>query len=308
MNLFFLYLVHTMNINLGYACINTELRQKNIFSSRTCRLSSIIKDVTIVDKLISDNLRDLMIILEWNRDNDIKLFRMSSQIFPFCTHKTYGYSIDKWKYYLKDIGKFANKNNIRLTFHPSQFCVLSSTREEVIDNTIKEIDHHSNILDIMGCDKNSVIVIHGGSKQEGALERFKKNFYKLSSSSQSRLVLENCETCFKVEDLLPVCKYLNIPLVLDYHHYNLNHDVELSFLMKYILLTWSKRKIRPKFHLSESNPGCARDLTSRRKHSDIVYNLPDLLPDDIDLMIEAKLKERSIPLLKKKLLTIIKLI
>lgn len=290
-----------MNINLGYACINTYLREKDIFSSRTCRLATYMKNPGIIDELIDLNLTDLMKILEWNRDNDVKLFRMSSQMFPFASHREHGYSISKWKERLISIGDFARQNHIRITFHPGQFCVLSSQSENVIQNSLREIDHHAEILDMMGCNQDSVIVIHGGSKQIGALDRFKKSFHRLSMSSQKRLVLENCETCFKVEDLLPVCHELNIPLVLDYHHFNLNNDIELEFLMKYILLTWKRRGIRPKFHLSESEECCGPSLTSRRKHSNIVYNLPKLLPDNIDLMIEAKMKEKSIPLLKEKL-------
>lgn len=290
-----------MNINLGYACINTELREKGIFSSRTCRIATIKKDGDILTGLIDANLSDLLKILEWNRDNGIKLFRMSSQLFPFCSHDIYGYPLKPWKSRLEEIGEFAKKHQIRLTFHPGQFCVLSSDRVCVVKNTVREIDCHSEILDLMGCDKNSVIVIHGGSKKEGAMDRFKINFQLLSPSSRSRLVLENCETCYRVEDLLPVCHYLNIPLVLDYHHFNLNNGLPLEFLMKYILMTWNVRGIRPKFHLSESEECCGPSLTSRRKHSGIVHSLPDLLPDNIDLMIEAKLKETSIPHLKELL-------
>jgi UV DNA damage endonuclease len=284
-----------MNINLGYACINTELRERGIFSSRTCRISTIKENPNALEELVEANLSDLLKILHWNRDNNIKLFRVSSQLFPFCSHETYGYPLDQWQPKLKEIGDFAREHSIRLTFHPGQFCVLSSDKHNVVMNTIREIDCHSKVLDLMGCDKNSVIVIHGGSKQMGAMERFKGNFQMLSESSRSRLVLENCETCYKVEDLLPVCYHLNIPLVLDYHHFNLNNGLPLEFLMKFILKTWERRGIRPKFHLSESEECCGSTLTSRRKHSGIVHKLPELLPDCIDLMIEAKLKEQSIP-------------
>ena len=290
-----------MDINFGYACINEELRQHGIFSSRTCRISTLVNNPGILDELISKNLDDLMLIMEWNRNNNIKLFRISSQLFPFCSHMKYGYKIDKWNTKLKAIGHFAKENSIRLTFHPGQFCVLSSLREEVIQNSIREIDHHSEILDIMECSSDSVIVVHGGSKQPCAMDRFKKNFYRLSVSSQMRLVLENCELSYKVEELLPVCHQLNIPLVLDYHHFNLNNEIELEFLMKFILKTWTRRGLRPKFHLSESDECCGDSITSRRKHSKIVYNLPELIPDGIDIMIEAKSKEKSIPILLEKL-------
>jgi UV DNA damage endonuclease len=297
----YLSLLFVMDINLGYACINTELRKKDVFCSRTCRISTLKKNPEILSVMIDANLQDLIKILHWNKENNVRLFRISSQLFPFHSHEEYGYSIEPWRDILSSIGDLAKQFNIRLTFHPGQFCVLSSDKEEVVSNTLREIDCHSNVLDMMGCSSDSVIVIHGGSKKPGALERFKTNFRRLSISSQSRLVLENCETCYKVEDLLPVCCELNIPLVLDYHHFNLNKELPLDFLMKFILKTWERRNIRPKFHVSESEECCGESLTARRKHSNIVNNLPDLLPEGIDLMIEAKLKEQSIPILLDKM-------
>ncbi len=290
-----------MKINLGYACINTELRKNEVYCSRTCRISTLQKDPGILKQLVDDNLRDLMTILEWNDKNDIRLFRMSSQLFPFASHEKWGYSIEPWQEQLKKIGEYARDKKIRITFHPGQYCVLSSEKENVVVNSIRELEHHAEILQRMGCDQNSIMVIHGGSKTPGAMDRFKKNFYRLSVSCQKRLVLENCEMCYKVEDLLPVCHSLNIPLVIDYHHFNINNDIELEFLIPFVLKTWKRRGIKPKFHYSESEPGCGDSLTERRKHSKVVQSLPKNHPEGVDLMIEAKDKEVSIFLLRNNL-------
>jgi UV DNA damage endonuclease len=75
------------NINFGYCCINTELRKKKIFTSRTCRLATIQKNgIEHSYALARQNLADLKDILKWNHDNGIFLFRVSSSMFPFGSH------------------------------------------------------------------------------------------------------------------------------------------------------------------------------------------------------------------------------
>lgn len=289
-----------MNINLGYACINTELRKKGIFSSRTCRIKTLQENPKILNKLIDQNLHDLLTILEWNAANNIKFFRVSSCLFPFMSHSLYGYSLETYKNELKTIGDYAKKHNIRLSMHVGQWTLLSSLSETITVNSLRDLEMHCDILDKLGCDQNSVIVIHGGRK-DGKKE-FIKNFKRLSLKTQRRIALENCELSYKVEDLLEICEELSIPLILDYHHYNLNNNLKLKELMPRILQTWYKRNIRPKFHLSESCENADKNnITSLRKHSDIIFNLPeDNLPDNIDLMLEAKLKEQSVFYLRKK--------
>lgn len=288
-----------MTVNLGYACINTELRAQGVFSSRTCRISTLIKTPEALYSLIDKNLLDLLTILEWNAKHQVKLFRISSQLFPLMSHKDWGYNLVSYHDTLKTIGNYAKANGIRLSMHVGQWTLLSSVNEQTTLNSIKDLEMHCEILDAMGCDHNSVIVIHGGRKN--GIQDLRKNFMRLPDNVKKRIALENCEIAYKVEDLLPVCEEFGIPLILDYHHYNLNKDQPLEELMPRILDTWYKRDLRPKFHMSEgcehANP---KSMTSMRKHSDIIYNLPDNLPDNIDLMLEAKLKEQSVFYLREK--------
>jgi UV DNA damage endonuclease len=305
-------------VNFGYACINTCLRKSDIFMSRTCRLDTVReRGIHYVYELAQRNLADLEPIMKWNFENNIFLFRMSSEIFPFATHRDYYLEYESsfeslFGEKLRYLGKLAKEYNQRLTFHPGQFTQLSSDREEVVVNAIREIDFHAKILDMMGCDHNSIIVIHGGSKRggkEAGLNRLVTNFPRLSSSSQSRLVLENCEMCYSVTDLLPVCKQLKVPLVLDYHHHNINPSkISLEVLTPEILDTWNSRGIKPKFHISESRPGVSitDNITKRRAHSDYITALPEIFyymvkmsKCGIDLMFEAKMKEQSIALFQK---------
>jgi UV DNA damage endonuclease len=151
------------NFNFGYACICTELRKKNIFSSRTLRLQTLkTKSIGYVKELAMKNLQDLQKMLEYNVEHDIKFMRISSDIFPFASHSEYKYDLEFAKDILKSIGDYAKSNTIRLTMHPGQYNVLSTKTPSVLVNTISELDHNCEILDMMGLDQDSVMIIHGG--------------------------------------------------------------------------------------------------------------------------------------------------
>lgn len=306
------------NLNMGYCCINTELRSLGIFCSRTCRLDTVkSKGIEYIYKLAWENINDLPAIFRWNYKNNIFLYRMSSEMFPFASHPDYylTYDLEQFRSRLEEIGRIAKHYNQTLTFHPGQYNQLTSHRESVVEKTIIDIDLHAKILDMMNCGKDSVIVIHGGSKNGGkevALQRLKENFYKLSNSSQSRLVLENCEMAYSIEDLLEISELLKICIVIDYHHHNINPGTiktedELINITKRVLDIWKTRGITPLFHLSESKRGVkiSDSITARRAHSDYVENLPFALikiisESKINLDIEAKMKEQAVLKLQQK--------
>lgn len=101
---------------------------------------------------------------------------------------------------------------------------------------------------------------------------------------------------YNVDDLLPICEELNIPLVLDYHHHNLFPTAEktLEELMPRILATWERKGIKPKFHLSEPRLG-AVSLMERRAHSDRCKLLPTPLPPHVG---ESEMNALTWPVLR----------
>jgi UV DNA damage endonuclease len=307
-----LYKMTLHNLNMGYCCINTDLRALGIFTSRTCRLDTVRqRGIDYIYELAEQNINDLPAIFRWNYRNKIFLYRMSSEMFPFASHpdfyKNYDWSIFQEK--LKIIGELARHYNQTVTFHPGQYNQLTSSKESVVEKSIIDIDIHSKILDMMNCGDDSVIVIHGGSKADGkdiCLSRLCKNFLKLSESSRRRLVLENCEMAYSIQDLLPVSQKLQIPIVIDHHHHNINPgsittESELIDTTNSVLDIWNARGITPLFHLSESKRGVkiTDSITARRAHSDYVTNLPNALliileNNRINLDIEAKMKEQAV--------------
>ncbi|KAI5795065.1 UV-endonuclease UvdE-domain-containing protein [Geopyxis carbonaria] len=301
---------------IGYACLNTYLRTSNppIFCSRTCRIETILKQggyenggLEYVQSLGLANAKDLSKMILWNEKYGIKFLRISSEMFPFASHKVYGYNLDFAREALGEAGKLAMDLGHRLTTHPGQFTQLGSPRPEVIEASVKDLEYHSQLFQNLGlkgqADKDAVMILHMGGMfgDKGAtLDRFRENYTTLLSDDiKARLVLENDDVIWSVHDLLPICEELNIPMVLDYHHHNIIHDpslragtLDIMTLFDRIKATWTRKGIKQKQHYSEPCPGT---VTGRemRKHSPRVARLPPCA-DDMDLMIEAKDKEQAV--------------
>ena len=303
------------SIQLGLCCLNTILRDQKppIFASRSVILKTFNdKGFDVVKEKIIQNLKDVLLMMDWNEQNGIKVFRLSSELFPhYSNSKADKYEIDFALDLLKQIGEKSKKYNQRITFHPGQYNVIGTPTKSAFEHTINDLKYHCDILNLMGLDKNSVVVIHGGGvygDKKKTIERWCKQFYELPENVQKRLVLENCEKNFSIEDCLEVSEKVNIPVVFDTHHfecYKLLHKEEKfnppDEYIHAVLETWWKRDIKPKFHVSEQGAGrCGH-------HSDYIEVIPEYLLEipekyntQIDIMIEAKMKELSIQKLYEK--------
>ena len=296
-------------IQLGLCCINTILRAQKptVFASRSVILRTReTKGLEHLKVKIIQNLKDILTMMDWNEKYGIKVFRLSSDIFPHKSNpKAQDYDFDFALDLLKQIGAKARLLGHRLTFHPGQYDVIGTPREEVFKNTCADLQYHADMLDLMEMGADSVIVIHGGGTygdKPKTKERWCKQYHMLPKNVQSRIVLENCEKNFSIIDCLEVSERLNIPVVFDTHHFNcykLLHPKEKfnepEWYMQAILATWKRREIKPKFHVSEQGTGkCGH-------HSDYIEEIPQYLLDipklyntSIDIMIEAKMKEQAI--------------
>ncbi|KAF8557640.1 UV-endonuclease UvdE [Imleria badia] len=297
--------VTTFRGRLGYACLNTVLRNTKpaneaIFCSRTCRIDTIKKNgIDWVKDLGRQNAEDILKIIDWNEKNNIRFMRISSEMFPYASHETYGYSLEYCAPLLAQAGALAKRYGHRLTTHPGQFTQLGSPRESVVRSSVRELEYHAEMLDRMGIDQDGVMIIHGGGvygDKAAALGRMKNVIqHNLSARARARLVLENDELCYNAADLLPICTELAVPLVFDYHHDMLNPSPGLapSAIIAQANEIFRRRGIRPKQHYSEPRTG-AVGIMELRAHSDRCQRLPEGLPDDMDLMIEAKDKEQAV--------------
>lgn len=250
-------------------------------------------------------------MLKWNKAHHIDVMRLSSSLFPQFTNydlipESKRYNMDFAKEALKEVGNFALSNKMRLTFHPGQFNILASPNEKIIEKTILELKMHADIFDIMGLDNNSILTIHGGATygdKESAINRWILNYKKLPENIKKRLVLENCEKNFSIEDCLKVHEATQIPIVFDNHHFNVYkamHPAEnfkdIRYYIKEVIQTWIKKGLRPKFHISEQDL-----LRVSGAHSQYINSFPDYyleIPEKyeigVDIMVEAVAKEAAI--------------
>ncbi len=229
-------------------------------------------------------------------------------MFPFASHPEYGYKLAPFvSKELAEAGKLAAELGHRLTTHPGQYTQLGSPRKPVIENAIRDLDYHAELLSLLKLppqqDRDAVMILHLGGvfgDKAATLDRFRENYKKLPQGVKNRLVLENDDVSWSVHELLPLCEELNIPMVLDFHHHNIIFDPEqiregtkdIVDLFPRILATWKRKNITPKMHYSEPTPSAITG-SQRRKHNPRVATLPPC-PPDMDLMIEAKDKEQAV--------------
>ena len=294
-------------MNLGYACINMTLSsQKPKVTTNRSMIKKTFKEkgIEYAGELALQNVRDLFTILQWNNRKGIKLFRVSSDIFPWASE----YGIENLPQYkriemiLQACGNYAKQNGIRVNAHPGPFNVLVSPRENVVQNTITDLEIHGKIFDMMGLEKspynNLNIHCNGvyGDKQS-AMDRFCTNFERLSDSVKSRLTVENDDkgTMYSVKDLMYIHERIGIPIVFDYHHHQFcTGGLSEKEALELAITTWPK-SITPEVHYSESKAlHEENDKLKPQAHSDYIHELPNLYGNVVDVMVEAKAKELSI--------------
>jgi UV DNA damage endonuclease len=299
--------------NTGYACINQQLRAQNIYVGRTCRKATFQeKGLDYVGELGLQNVRDLFQIVQWNSRNNIKLYRIGSDILPWHSE----YAIEQLPQYtkivniLKAIGDYVTKDGQRLSFHPGPFNILGSTKPQVVERTIVELNNHSHLFDLMGFEPSpyNKINIHvgatyGGDK-EGTMQRWIEGFNRLNESTRKRITLENDDktSMYSIADLMLIHERTGVPLVFDYHHHTCHPDgVSQQEALEAAIKTWPKG-IKPATHYSSSRRLHEDPKCKVQAHADYIYEQIDTYGHDIDIMLEAKAKELAVLDYRKKFL------
>ena len=294
-------------MNLGYACINMTLsgQKPKVTTNRSMiKRTFLERGVEYATELGLQNARDLYKILEWNNENGIKLFRLSSEMFPWGSE----YEIEKSPHYariktiLMACGNYAKKNGIRITSHPGPFNVLVSPRPHVVENTITDLELHGKIFDLMGLEQShyNKINIHCNGvygDKESAMKRFCENFKRLSPSVKSRLTVENDDkaSMYSVKDLMYLNEQIGIPIVFDYHHHQFcTGGLSEEEALKLAVTTWPDG-ITQEVHYSESKALHENNPKEKpQAHSLYINELPNTYGLDLDVMVEAKGKELAI--------------
>ena len=292
------------------------------------------KGLEYISGLAFQNCLDLRELVKWNRVMGIELFRVSSGLFPWMDEYDFRVLKDYKliEITLRSVGELAERFNQRLTFHPGPFNCLASYNPDVVAKTVRELDKHSEQFNIMGFEPSNYnkINIHvGGSydDKEATLERFCKNFELLADHTKKRLVVENDDKAseYSVKDLYEgVYKRIGIPITFDYYHHKFNTGgLTEEEALKLAATTWPTG-IKQCCHYSESrrkeqlfelnkvlkqNNLLLEELTpdsvfyemkkeidkiKEIAHSDYIYKEINTYGLDVDIVVEAKMKEQAI--------------
>ncbi len=252
------------------------------------------------------NASMLVRAVRWCADHGVAAFRVTSAILPLSTHRELGYSLDAIdaqgavERALRSARALAARHGIRLSFHPDQFVVPGSLREEVVNSSLAELEMLAQVAEAIGAEQ---LTIHGGGAQEGkraALERLARGLGRLSTRARRRIALENDDRVYTPRDLLPLCERESVPLVYDVHHHRCNPDgLDEEEATEAAAATWGKRE--PWVHLSSPREGWS--ASDPRHHADYIAwkDVPrSWLVRRMTIDVEAKAKERAVLALKSR--------
>ena len=259
-----------MKVRLGYVALSKAL--DDVTTSSTITYTNYINKNYNTSKLLEitkNNLDSLYEIIKYNVKNNFHFYRLTSKLVPLATHDKVDFDyitplLDEYK----KIGKLINGNNIRVDTHPDQYAVLNSMNSKIVKNTVEILEYHYKIMDAIGI-KDKIIILHVGSSacgKKASITRFINNFNKLPDHIKKCIAVENDDKVYNIKDVLELCHKINVPMVLDYHHFICNNEKEdINDYLKEIIDTWNGKL--PKMHFSSPKSKLKKEF---RSHSDYI--------------------------------------
>ncbi len=298
-----------MKIRLGYVALSKAM--DNVTTSSTVTYTNYLNKNYTVDKLLDitkSNLKNLKEIMIYNVKNNYHFYRLTSKLVPLATHDKVNFDyITPLISEYKKIGKIINDNKIRVDTHPDQYTVLNSMDKRIVKNTFEILEYHYRVLKALDI-KNPIIILHVGSSSCGkkaSITRFINNFNNLPEHIKNCIAVENDDKVYNIKDVLGLCNKLNIPMVLDYHHYVCNNEGEkIENYIEKIISTWERTT--PKFHFSSPKSKLKKEFRSHHDYinSDDFIKFVEILKQynkDVDIMLEAKAKDDALSKLVREL-------
>jgi len=294
-----------MREHLGYACINMELSEAGISTNRgMIKRTFQSKGVDYAADLALLNLKDLLKVLQWNYVNKVKVYRMSSCLFPWMSEYEFKdlYNYTEIKSICETIGKYAEKTDQRLSFHPGHFDILASPTESTVNNSILDLNRHAQIMDMMNLrtDRYNTINIHVGGAygdKDSAMDRFCTNFKRLQKTAQQRLTVENDDkmNMYSTRELYEgIHKKVGIPVVFDFLHHTLCSGGQTEEeALRLASTTWPDG-ILQLTHYSSSKKINEDSTSIQTAHAEYLYESINMYGMKFDIEIEAKAKERAL--------------
>lgn len=296
-----------MSARFGYCCINLKLQEtEGVTCNKTMRKATFEKKgVEYASELSLKNVKGLERIIDWNIEKGLKVFRMTSVLFPWASEYTWEDLPDmpEIRDVMKRAGQKALAAGLRLSFHPGPFNILTSKNPQVVLNCIRDLKIHGDMMDMMNQPRNhwAKINIHiggaYGDRQE-SLDRWCKNFELLPESVRSRLTVENDDrkNLYSTKMLYDsIYSRLQVPVVFDSHHFECGpQDASYEESLAMAVDSWPAG-IRPMCHHSNSKKLYEDDsVNTYAAHSNYYYKPFRDLGFDVDVALEAKAKEKAL--------------
>lgn len=290
-------------MNLSLCCISLRLQEQGYkFQTMTyTRFASLPRKeaLEILSARILNNFEVTGEIIQYCHDSGIKGYRLSSGLTPVINHPSVNMSIsdlpnsDKIFKEINNVKQIIKNTGIRISAHPSEYISLTNTNSNVISNSIRDLEQHGEIFDLLDLPKSHWSPLNIHCRQDGepdkVFQEFAKNYAKLSDSVKKRLVIEvndNKDGTWHIPNLIQYFyDKLGLPITFDSLHQKFCHGSlteEQAFKKAYS--TWSET---PLFHYSEGVDGT-------RKHADYATGVPNNYGMEVYWDCELKQKDLAI--------------
>ena len=289
-------------IRFGLCCIfkNEPIQFRRITVAHIKKIPRE-KQLALLSTLCVHNAHALHQSLIYCAAHKIGCFRVNSQFLPLKTHPEVGYRIRDLPEHrliidtLQTCREFCKQHDLRITFHPDQFILLSSPSSDIIKHSVADLLYHAEVATMIGAD---VITIHGGGTygdKKAALKRLVREIKRLPVAVRSLLTLENDDRSYTPSDLLSVCNDTGIPFVYDVHHHRCLPDgLTVEAATDAACATWNRE---PVFHLSSPLHGW-RSADPRLHHDYINFKDFPMCWKELPVTIEVEAKAKELAVLR----------
>ena len=249
----------------------------------------------------------------------LRMVRLGSNQLPMYTQPDFSYFWQQPDIKVElergfaQVGKLARQWDVRVSFHPGQFCVLASDSEDIVNRSIEEFEYHVDMVRWMGFGRkfqDFKCNVHISGRQGPA--GIKRVLSRLSPEARNCITIENDEMSHGLDASLELSK--DVALVLDIHHHWVRTGEYIEATDDRVLrVIDSWRGIRPALHYSVSredilvdhDPNVRPDMETLlaqgykkqklRAHSDFYWNhavnqWAATFAQDFDIQCESKMK------------------
>ncbi|MDQ3248946.1 MAG: UV DNA damage repair endonuclease UvsE [Chloroflexota bacterium] len=285
--------------NLGLVCITAseEVRYRTVTRKSLLQLDEAGQRQKLT-QLYQENIVRLNKAISFCRDQRIRLYRITSDLFPFADTPLGEAVLETVRDRVAYAGERALGLRLRMVIHPDQFVVLSSDSPQVVENSIKILQMHAHIMDMLRQPRSAwaPLEIHGG--KGGRSEQLIAVTQTLPEAIRSRLVFENDEHSYSAAEILAVCQATNVPMVFDAHHHIVHEkltsyaDPSIAEVVAAARETWPT----PAWQMVHLSNG--RTAFGDRSHHDLITDVPPAYCNVPWIEVEAKGKEIAIQKLR----------